>query len=261
MAKIKFHKSIESIKGKVGGMVYSDWKNGVHTVKAKSVPRAPKSEAQFNSRLAHRAFSSAWKRLPYEKRELWYSEEITDRLAARTNSETGNRCVILIKNSRPSGHNALMSVNHLARSVGQTKVIDIPRLDRPVPHIPTGLKAVYRPGHGPKWDDGKLVIKCDKVRYAKPGQMVRFWAFAETEVFHRQIVGILPAASPEKGIVVTRIRSGGGTEFDISFFGNNGVFVQADVVDRVSGWGSCPCPTIWVFMGIPNPKPALRNGR
>jgi len=252
MAKAIFNKGIENFSGSVGGMRYSKWKPGVSTVAAKVRPGKVRSVGQDAIRDRVKFVSQAWPWLSDEQQEQWLNIRVIARLAQRRNPETGGRRVILTSEEELSGHNAMVSLNQLAHSVGQTKILKTPRMDKPIPQPVYGLQAKIKLGHPPLWNDTKLIIKCDKVKNALKDQFVRFWIYSVPQRFHRQIGGIIPASQADKGVVITLIRSKGGEPVPIKSFTNTGVYVQADVVDKASGWASRPCRTIRVMIPVPN---------
>ena len=267
MARVKFDRSIKGFRGTVGGLTYSQWKDTA-TVSAKRQHNYIRSEAQLNNRNLHSILNRSWPYLSDEEQDQWKKAKVAMRISQRHNPETGNKEVIQIKGGFVTAQTAFVGTNILAGSVGQTKIIKAPRLDRPVPQIPRGLSAKFIPGHRPEQADCALTIKCDKLKSspynkasAAKDHFVRFCVIQVSKKFHRQIVGVLPVAKADKGITITHVRAWRGKPATLCLVGGKGVYIQADVVDKASGWTSSPCRTIRVVIDLKGPPKELLDSK
>jgi len=92
-------------------------------------------------------------------------------------------------------------------------------------------------------------------------QYVRVWIRSEQKHFHKQLVGVLPATSA--GISIGSVRAVFGNNIEMSFFRNTAVLIQADVVDKESGWASAPSNTIRLMLmpeGAGRPEYVTKSG-
>ncbi len=104
----------EGLRGKVGGVVYSESRNGV-TVRALKKPRNPRTSAQQAIRQRTASISSQWRALTDEQREAW------NRFGAAMGNVNGAG-----KSGGWSGQNAFVSMNQNLACVGAPIVLTPP---------------------------------------------------------------------------------------------------------------------------------------
>jgi len=260
MAKIVFDKSIRKIKGTMGGMTYSSWKD-IATISVKRQHNYGRSDAQLNIRHIHSILDHYWPLMRDDEQDEWRRPKVMMIISQRRNPEAGtNRELISASGNFYTSQTAFLGTNMLAASVGQDVIFRKPQLHRPVPKTPTGLCAEFVPGHHSEQADCTLTIKCDKAKRARgkkdysKDHYIRFWAKHVSKEFHAQIVAIVPLKDAHKGVTITEVRGYRGMPRKICVGKTKNIYLQADVVDKLSGWASSPCKTIRIYLDM-NLKP------
>ena len=159
---------------------------------------------------------------------------------SRTNPEGGIRVLIKTPKGRFSGYQAFIQANQLARSVGQNVIIRSPLVGIAAPNSPVQLRASF--------DGAKLTVQWDDIPVIKTEQYVRIWARSEQKRFHRQIVGIIQGSA--KAIDIIEVRANKGVGIAVSTLGNTAVLIQADTVDKSTGWASNPSLTKRLYLEV-----------
>ena len=265
MAKINYNGNIRSIRGKLYGYVFCEWKPGVYVIKRKPEHvKNPRTPAQTAVRDFQKLLGGKWRQLEEVKQCQW--EAAAKLIRPKNNPESGVRVLIHTSSRNMTGFNLFVKTNQLLRSIGRTEIIEEPLFFMYEPYPVTELKAA--------WDGSRLIVSwgdildaaADPIRDISSNvcqqtqqnsisggavsngasQYVRVWISSEQRRFHKQLA--VSASALDKSVEITKIRDGGGQEISFENLGNSAILFQADVVDKITGWVSSPSKTIRLFL-------------
>jgi len=233
MAKINYNGYIRSIRGKLYGCVFCEWKPGVYVIKRKpEYVRNPRTPAQTAVRDFQKLLGGRWRQLEEVKQCQWKAAAYL--IKPKSNPESGVRALIHTSSKNMTGFNLFVKTNQLLRSIGRTKIIKESLFFMYEPYPVTELKAV--------WTGTRLLVSWDDIPNAAAEYYVRIWIASEPRRFHKQLA--VTASALDKTVEITKIRGGGGQEIGFEDLGNSAILFQADVVDKITGWVSSPSKTI-----------------
>ena len=248
MARVNFNGLILDIRGKVGNQVFKTWKKGVYYVQNISrKPFNPRSFAQEAYRMSFAALANKWQFLSEAEQALWGAA--ANNIAPWLNPECGVRALVHLRQGKMSGFDFFMRTNILAQSVGQKGVIECPQIPIPSPNPARDLNGYF--------DGTNLTVSWGDIPDIAPEWYVRIWVYSEQRRFHKQIAGV--ARAMDKRMQITQVRGKNGLIIPLPDFTDSAALIQADVVDRNTGWASQPGRTIRVRLASGGESEDKRN--
>jgi len=232
MAKGDLGPYVQSMSGRVVNQVFVRKKTGKVIIRAMPAKvDNPNSGPQSDRRRWMGEFGHYW------RHQLTRAEQVRWQTFARANYRKDFPAkMMLIQGSADEigGLNAFCQCNMLARDVGNTVLIREP-MDR---EIPNGL-----PGLNASFDGTKLTITWGNIANLQENHFVRIWLWCTDQCFHRQFAAYAPGGDKTKDI--TEVRGKRGKPSPLSSKKGTMLLIQADVVDRLSGYASAPSETLY----------------
>ena len=233
MAKGDLGPYVQSMSGRVVNSVFVRTKTGKAIIRAMPAKiDNPNSKAQSDRRQRLGRVSHDWAfKLTLEEQNSWDT-------CARENyrgefPQGGGANLITGCAKAISGMNAFCQANMLSLDVGGTELIRRPkRSDKP--NGPGVLRATF--------DGNKVTINWDDIAGLTESQFVRVWMWCTNQRFHNQFIDYAPGG--DKTCDIYEVRAKKGKEEALSGLKGTTLLIQADVVDRSSGYASTPSSTI-----------------
>jgi len=246
MARIEYRGDVQKKLGKDGDVIYSQRRGGsFHSKKVAKKISNPRSPAQRAFWELTAFLDDMWNTLTPEERRSWDGAHPYNQ-RRRQPSELGALELIQISAGIKSGHNNFIEANMLAFSVGRTTILRRPLNIMPAPRRLQNLQACF---DGAKlivtWDDLPPIKKLPpKTEYGETEHFARIWIYSDQRNFHTQYAGYAPAAA--RSFEITKARGKGGKVKKLSACRGDMISIQADSVDRSTGWASNPTETIQI---------------